>query len=239
MEGYLFSAFFIFHFFRYGEIPLQTSKRLAGLYFFLTLPWIVYTIINSWDQESFVSTHLQILSLLFTLGVFLTFYLMEKNSYFSNIMCQITPLKILAVFTMLLIVFIIFKPDHMIWNLKALILNLFDKPGKWIPFWEIITPIVIFFIIKNRIWKSLKFDVLLLAFFMNAYALTFLLSFFRQPLRVEMSDSINRMLIHFTPILLVWLFYMISSLFERKGYLDNINEVKPLTSPQDHQNLRI
>ena len=215
MEGYLFSILFIFFFFRHKDIPVSIGKQVSLVHFLLTTPWIIFTIINSWGVHSYVNTNLQIISLGIGFVLYLFFVLKGKEIGIINFFWNLKPFTMLLSIVILYFIFLSIKPDHMLGNTRTLVLNMFYKPGKWIPFWAFIIPISIYIIIDRKIWLSNQFLDLLVSYFYIAFMLTFLLSFFRVALRPDLLDSINRMIIHFTPMLLVWLFYYIGIYFRK------------------------
>jgi len=208
-EGVILAPFFLLLFLNYKHIPLNLSIRTVLIHTIITTPWLIYVFINTINKTTFLNEYLILGIINLNVMVLLFFYIKKRINSFKIFMESYLSFLIFILFFLILSVFILLKPMHMKECFDALFSNLFYKyanNGGWGITWFIFTPFTLFLIWKTRIWASKEFIDILLFFFINAFFLTFLLSFFRAPLRASPIDSVNRMLVHFAPIFIIWVF---------------------------------
>jgi hypothetical protein len=100
---------------------------------------------------------------------------------------------------------IVIEPEHMFTSLYAFLYNT-GNPKYW-GLSSLGSLVLIAMLIQLRYQRAQRWyntDALLL-WVLSAVLLSFVVTLFRSPLRVGIDDSVNRMLFHFLPILMVWL----------------------------------
>ena len=117
---------------------------------------------------------------------------------------------LLLIFTssiLIIIVMLFMKPIHMMWNIILMATNM--NPVFW-GFLGILIGLVGIIYVRDILSNKDNCEVTVFGnFFILALILTFMLTFFRSPLRFGMNDSINRIMIQIIPAFLpVCVFYL-------------------------------
>lgn len=193
MEGVLFALIIIWQIYTHSskgrriDLLLISSCLLMGYYLFCMQQYS--------SQNSFVSSILLISLIGICIGfipiTIITNHFLKRKS----LLLLISTISILAIIVMLIL-----KPVHMLWNMTMMAANM--NPVFW-GFLGLLVGLVGIFYIKDILSKKDNYEVSVFGhFFILALIMTLMLTFFRSPLRFGMNDSINRIMIQIIPAFL-------------------------------------
>lgn len=176
-----------------GLRVLSASLLLAGPYLiFLSITFGDAGFIKGWQYLVMISGGALAVLILAT----------SLRQYFMAPRLHLLVLGFLLVATVLAI---IIKPSHMFTSLYAFLYNT-GNPTYWglssLGSLVLIAMLILVRYQRGQMWRQTD---ALLVWVLSAVLLSFVVTIFRSPLRVGIDDSVNRMLFHFLPILMVWL----------------------------------
>ena len=176
-----------------GLRVLSASLLLAGPYLiFLSITFGDAGFIKGWQYLVMISGGVLAVLILAT----------PLRQYFMAPRLHLLVLGFLLVATVLAIVI---KPGHMFTSLYAFLYNT-GNPKYWglssLGSLVLIAMLILVRYQRGQMWRQTD---ALLVWVLSAVLLSFVVTIFRSPLRVGIDDSVNRMLFHFLPILMVWL----------------------------------
>jgi len=216
-EGLLFAIALFFIFVSNQNIPPERQRNAAFLFTIITTPWCVYLTCQLM-RGSFVSD-LQYLGMLI---MSLTMMLVFQLNRFTGGIFILAHAKVLGliVATLSYLLFIGLRPEHMLTSSLTFFQNMFSFGGGnyWGVIWYFIIIAGLF-----ALWAQGKrgdigvMDSFLISVIVS-YLLILALTGLRMPLINRWYDSANRMLIHFLPLLLVWIISNFS--FYCQSYLE-------------------
>ncbi|MFZ5945157.1 MAG: hypothetical protein ACOYVD_13725 [Bacillota bacterium] len=205
VEGILVSSIVLGIFLNTSFFNLKTMRRCLLIFVLPAVIWQVYLIFKFLNEnDSFLSATQQFSMLILVIIYFFVFYILTftpKLSVILNNLNLLVPAGIIITFVLLSIL----RPKHMFLSTFHVIQNMFSS-GYWGFFWWFVLIIGLnLFIIKiNRGDKSQFLDACLLAA-VTSFIFILVLGGLRNPYRLQWGDSANRMLIHFTPMILFWI----------------------------------
>lgn len=200
MEGVLFALIIVWQIYIHSkkgrniDLLLISSCLLMGYYLFCLQEYST--------QNSFISSTLLISLIGICIGFIPITIIASHLLDNEKLLLLIFTSSILTIIVMLFM-----KPIHMMWNIILMATNM--NPVFW-GFLGILIGLVGIIYVRDILSNKDNCEVTVFGnFFILALILTFMLTFFRSPLRFGMNDSINRIMIQIIPAFLpVCVFYL-------------------------------
>lgn len=199
MEGFIY-ALMLLVMWAFSRQDSSEGLRALSVSLLLSGPYLIFLSIAFWESGFIKGWQYAVMLSGGVLAALILASPLRKSFVAPRL--HLLVLVFLLVATMLAIVI---KPEHMFISLLSFLGNTGNPK-----FWGLSTVgslvlISMIILLRNQQGERWRQTDVLLIWFLSAVLLTLAITVFRKPLRLGMTDSVNRMLFHFLPILILWL----------------------------------